>query len=302
MRRKLRGIGYPYVMLSVACCIFTFLYFLVQGHVTLTLTLVNFELSLCGFGVGTLWFLSTLLVSELLVYWMLRKLPGKSSALAAAGLTLAGVGLAWYLTKQGMTGANIEIDFKNVIPKMFPAFLIRTMIAAGAVYFGFVLEKFLPKQQPSKYRMGLYVAAVVFVFIYACVIGPNLQGNDLHYAKITNPVLYVFGTLFGTAAVILCAFAVEKVPYLSKGLKWIGVNSIIIMTTHYDFKIVQLVYTGLNKAGLHYENHEIIFGICMFAIILSIEVLLVNIIQHTPLQYLFKVPSGKRKRDYKNER
>lgn len=300
--RKWKAIGYPYVMLSVAESIYLFIYWLFHGQIAVSFTVLNIELSICGFGVGTLWFLSSLFFGELLVYLFLKKFPKPISGILIGIVALLGLILAKYMTELGLTDSTRNVPVKMALIGYFPLFLIRTMIAAGAIYIGYLWQKVSKIQFLSDKKWVLAVFAIGFVLIYAKWIGPALSHNNLKYASINKPLFYVFGTLFGTAAVVLFSYCIECVPYLSKGLQWIGTHSLIIMTTHYDFKIVQIVYDCLNRLGLHYNQHKILFGLSMFAVILPIEVLLVYIIEHTPFRYLYQMPKLKKKEGTDSER
>ncbi len=233
-KKKLRSILLPY-------CYFSVLILLVESARLLVKGLNEWEnigqmllQTLCLQGTSTLWFLPALFMSELLFIGMRRRSSHGGTMIGACVLTVFAAVMNqweknWYsLQTQDMLG--------NVLHEVL-SMLVRNVFCVSFICIGYYLGKWiLPAMQrwwqEVLFAMLSAVAAVLLIF-----------GNgvaEIRYMNLQNPILYLLGAVSGTMTVLcLCRLLQRsRLAAVKRLLGFIGINSLIIMVTHMDFRVL----------------------------------------------------------------
>ena len=89
-------------------------------------------------------------------------------------------------------------------------------------------------------------------------------------------------------AVFCFSYGFKDVVFFDKTLGWFGRNSLIIMTTHLDYRIIIITDKIVSHINI---GNRIIKGSIIFLIVILIEIAIVNIVNKTKLKYIYKIPN-----------
>lgn len=282
LKKKLKSIMWPYFTLSMS-------YIIIQFILSKTVPINEIYYSITFLGIGTLWFFPTLFFAEVIFINIIKKIRKQQyiCILVSICLTLF-IFLGWVLTKNNITG-KMYLD-RNMLfySTIFNYFIIilQSLIAACYIGLGYCFEMFNEKYNILKKTNIVYGIILILISLpFAIRTNANLR-----FVTINTPTNYLISTILSTLGIIFISFGIRKIKFLSDFLSWLGKNSIIIMTTHLEYKIVFLSYYFINN--FHMSNRYMI-SILMFLIIIIIEMLLIKIINETKLKYLYRFPTFK---------
>ena len=241
--KKFKSLMVPYILFSIInilgyYLINDLLYIGLRENIFNTITL---------FGVGALWFLPALFISETLFLFEKNNIS-KNKYKALFYISIVFIIAIFIFVSKG--------NYTNVIGKL-TIVLVRSMVALFFINIGYYLYKVISKINFKIYQI-LILAAI-------SIILSTLNGHvDLWGVQFNNLPLYVFNSIIGSLLII----AITKKINHSKVLKFLGQNTLIIMATH------QLILQAILKSSLikYLNNIMIIF------IILLLEYPLIKII------------------------
>lgn len=135
--------------------------------------------------------------------------------------------------------------------------IVRGLYAWPIIAMGYLLGKKWGKQiVTASRRKLLLISAVLFAISFILIIEPPFN------------IYYINGVLSNTlpAIAFMCLFAVFSNNIIEKFFAYWGVNSLILMCTH--FSLTQVVLTTFDKHILHHSTFEgprtiIYFVICI---------------------------------------
>ena len=241
--KKFKSLMVPYILFSIINILG---YYLINGlpYIGLRENIFN---TITLFGVGALWFLPALFISETLFLFEKNNIS-KNKYKALFYITIVFIIAIFIFVSKG--------NYNSVIGKL-TIVLVRSMVALFFINIGYYLYKVINKINFKIYQI-LILAAI-------SIILSTLNGYvDLWGVQFNNLPLYVFNSIIGSLLII----AITKKINHSKVLKFLGQNTLIIMATH------QLILQAILKSSLikYLNNIMIIF------IILLLEYPLIKII------------------------
>lgn len=275
-KKRLNSLIKPYIILSL-------LYILVYTVVGLiTETPINIVRNLYLFvsfsGIGTLWFLPTFFIASVCFYFILHKFKNLGLILLEV-LFIALSVLAQKLTQKGICG-NLRLNFKGVFINAF-VLLLQIFIVAGFIaigyHFGLLIKKVEEKFSLVFQNLFYSVLGIGFLII-SCLLNKYYAGNDLHNLNIKNTAGFIVCTVLGGIAIIFISKVISKIKFF-KLFEYCGINSLIIMTTHLEYHVIDLAILLVGMAlPLIWLSKFLIF-----ILVVVIELILCFVINKVPI-------------------
>lgn len=288
---------YPFFTLSICYICFRIILNVVrEGYVLNDVIKDSIIKTITLQGIGTLWFLPVLFLSEIIFFY----LKGKrlhDGIIIVFGILI--IFISSYLNRNGICGSLWYGD--NSLYGFFInnpiTILLSSLIAILFIDLGYVLYKIDPKlflnDLKNEYTIvKLCIACFVFLLIDYLLV--DFYRGDLHKLDIGNPFVYFLCSISGitfvfTLSMILNQY-VKNRPSLIK--HW-GKNSLIIMTTHSEYFINSISFIAITSLLPLFNitvNSKVITGLSLF-VIMIIETGIIYIINHSLLKYLYKAPT-----------
>lgn len=269
LKKKFHSLMIPYALFSL-------LYFVIESLRLIIRDLDEWHIvfrqvwqSVCLQGVSALWFLPALFFSEILFVWI-RKHGGHF-------LTIFGLLLLMGAMYAGnrYTGAFFAMQdrWSYLLLEDFLLMLWRNIFCVGLVGAGYYIGGLLLyRKLPRVIDAGgslILLLALIMIAKYNTVV-------DLRTMNLGNPVLFLLGGLTGSFGVILACRLLESMPLrpLQHMLEYIGQNSLWIMSTHLEFRILYLAIAFASWIGLGQSNN-ILFCcvIVLFVFLMEVAVI-----------------------------
>lgn len=238
-------------------------------------------------GVSVLWFLPALFIGEILFLWCRKRLDDKrlTALFGITGLAILLISPAfgWEDWESGhvfmAAGALLQTACRGVL---VCTFLLIGYFAAGLL------------QQSEKRTVAGFLLGAVLVLAGGVLCFQN-GPVDLNYMVFENIVLYMICACASSFGVILLC----KNFYQSRLLIFYGVNSLVIMATHMEFRVmlhsIQFSY-WLNQYVTRAKEYVLFFT--MAVSITVFEVIIIYIYNH----YLYFLLGKKRLGDNSKKR
>ena len=275
LRTRLLRLFIPYICFSIIDTMMSVFVVLIKtGAFDVNELLRCLALFFSGFGISVTWFLSALIVTELLFsLWLkLNKVFRLITAILvfAAFFIISGFGellIVWYATAAS----------ENDIPSFFLCCLLSAvarlplcLIVYGTAYLlAPKFKKLKPNPVLSTFLMLLFLGICFFISI---VNGGGSMGM-VYYGFF--PVLYLLSIFFGCIGVLLLAKFLCMIK-LGRPFAFFGSNSLIILLTHMD---LYLLSPAILVAGLICRRADgAAFLLLTLLITLIIEIPLVLIV------------------------
>ena len=241
--KKFKSLIVPYILFSIINIVGFYLlkylsYEVFKGDIFNTITL---------FGVGALWFLPALFISESIFLFEKNNIS-KNKYKSLFYISIAFIIAIFIFVSKG--------NYISVIGKL-TIVLVRSMVALFFINIGYYLYKVI-----SKINLKIYQ---IFILAIISVVFSKLNGSvNLYSVQFDNLFLYVLNSIIGSFLTI----SIAKKINCSKAIEFLGQNTLIIMATH------QLIIEAILKSTLiKYLN-----GIIFIFIILLLEYPLIKII------------------------
>ena len=260
-KKRIRQLGIPYLWFSLLIIIFDILW-VALGLMESGILLRDIYKTLVLRGIGTLWFLPVLLIGEYI--FTLIKNSKKKWMWAAIGLAITLLVNHLYNSYWQPIRDIGELN-KILDAPMQP--IVRGLYAWPIIAIGYLFGKRWGKSimEMNKVKL-LSISTLLFVISFILIIRPPFN------------IYYINGLLSNTlpAVAFMLLFVVFAKGIITKFFTYWGVNSLILMCTH--FSIIQVLLTTFDK---HVLNHPTIEGER------TIIYFIVCIILTYPLVYLF---------------
>ena len=236
-KKRIRQLGIPYLWFSLLIILFDLLWVSV-GLMGSDIMLRDIYKTIVLRGIGTLWFLPVLLIGEC-IFTLIKNSKRRWLWAAIAMVITLSVNYAYnsiWLPKSNISELNKMLD-----APMQP--IVRGLYAWPIIAIGYLLGKKWGKaiMQTSKAWL-LIVSALFFAVSFVLVINPPIT------------VYYINDLLSNIlpAIAFMCLFAVLTKGFITKFFNHWGVNSLILMCTH--FSITMEILMAFDKHILHHAT------------------------------------------------
>lgn len=262
--RKVRSILLPYFTFSLIYLLIELIYGLWK-HQELSLSDAVLQ-TVSFYGISVLWFLPALFAGELL-FLLIRKKTGHLLTIISCGV----------LCSAGIFCRNLYAAYDYPASgSLFSVWLgyllqagIRVAIALAFLAAGYYSMLLLERLQN---RLLSLAAAVLFFAVNLCLV--RLNGNtDFRSLSLGNPFLYLAGALMGSLAVILLCQSLPKLKLLS----CLGADSLIIMVTHLDCRIMLISHKFAGLIEIYLPNRYL-FLLNVALSLLLLELVIVYVV------------------------
>lgn len=272
-RSKSRSILLPYFIFSAGALLFELVRALVKSLDMTGELLRRLFQTLCLQGFSTFWFLPTLLIGELIFVKVRQSFDVKKTA----GIGVCLVVLMYFaaLGEKSFYGAHAGVLGYELLHDVLLV-PIRGAFASGYIFLGYFLGMLLEKREGILWKdcpVGiLLLAATAVMNGFASFI-------DLRFLEFGNPVLFLLRTICGSLGVILLCRGPEvyldSVP--GKMLRYIGQNSLIIMVTHLDYRILNY---SIKAAALvnGFVGNQMLYAVLTVVFVFLFEVAVIYVI------------------------
>lgn len=255
--RRAQAYLYPYLTFSVLSVIFNVFYLNILSAAKEAVE------SIFGIGILSLWFLPTLFISEVIFVIIMKRdrklLPIWLLIMLVATVIFNYVFIGWINYSNHIV--RFIINVINVIN--------HSLIATLFLFVGYGWAKL-------RQRINLKTWMKILIMSVTIVIGlllANLYDADIHYSRLSNPVVFYVVAISSSIGVLLMS---ELLLSKARPLAFSGVNSLAIFSTHLNFRIVNVGYAVATLL----DTHGFWFRLIDFAIIVVVELLIVYIINH----------------------
>ena len=290
--RKALGILLPYITFSIIAVIVRIFYFWLNGGISLN-DIYNFiKVTVTGDGLGALWFLPVLFLASLIAYPAMRN---RIAAVIEVVLCIA----AMYLyapvnaAMQTACGGTAPVHATSLLIVIFRSFAAAGMITAGYYMFG-------AGQRLKRAGRAVNVIMTICCFAFSVVAGVLLS-IDFRTMEFAGAGWMVFLDVICILFVLIrvCAGADKEslkpsVDGFWNLLAFYGKNSVIILCTHLELFLVNILTIGMGgtfgpitNAGIHYYIRS---GIILLLLLMVEYVLIIIVRKYLP----FMVKIGRR--------
>ena len=267
VKNKLRSIMLPYAVFSVLSLLIESARLLIKDLDEWNLIGRQIFQTLCLQGVSTLWFLPALFMSELL-FIGIRKQLGHGGTVGATGIIMLLSAMLsiweknWYSQHMESLACGLVHDVLSM--------LLRNLFCAGFVCMGYYVGKVLLPGLTRVWQEA--VGGFLFAVLAVAVISQN-GIVELRYMSFSNLLLYLLGAIAGTMVVLCICRLLERLPWkiFKAPLIYFGRNSLIIMVTHMEFRVL---YCSIRLASLidSVWNNQAMFCVVVVLLVFLIEI------------------------------
>ena len=229
--------------------------------------------TLCLQGVSVLWFLPALFIGELL-FVLIRKhcshLQTGIVLVIVCVVTYFGSGATQeYFLQKSSIGAALCYDVISMA--------LRNLFCVGLVGIGYYFAKAILCRKFGRIVESLF--AVGLLVLTGVVLIQN-GAVDLRGMNLGNIVWFLAGGISGSAGVILLCRALEKLPikFLQRFLIFMGCNSLLIMVTHLDFRVLYISIQVAEWMNDNIMHNRVLFRISIVLFVILIEAVLIGFV------------------------
>ncbi len=268
VRKRAKKLLIPYAIFSV-------LYFVMEGTRLVVKDLDEWDTllrqlwqSVCMQGVSTLWFLPALFFSEVIFIWI-RKHAGHIQTIVNLLIIMTAMhfindSVKFYFAIHGSFGCLLVFDVLSM--------LIRSFFCAGLVGIGYYLGMLLlDKRMPgvSESILG------IFLLLGVGFIAKYNPGVDLRSVILGKPIWFLLGGVTGTVGVILMCRVISRLPMkpVQCIFEYFGRNSLLIMVTHIEFRVLYLAITLATLLSPVHNNTLFCIFIVLFVFLIEVVVI-----------------------------
>lgn len=250
-KKRIKQLGVPYLWFSLLIILFDILW-VTLGLMENGILLRDIYKTITLRGIGTLWFLPVLLIGEYI--FTLIKNSNHRWIWAIIGLA------ATLLANHVYNSIWLPIRDNSELYKILDAPIqpiVRGLYAWPIIAIGYLFGKRWGKSIIEVNKIWLLsISALLFAISFILIIEPPFN------------IYYINGLLSNTlpAIAFMCLFAVFTKGIITRFFTYWGVNSLILMCTH--FSITMEILMAFDKFVLHYpvfagQRTIIYFGICI---------------------------------------
>ena len=295
LRRKAVRLLYPYLTLSICYILFHTVLCFIRAESSNVVIVDSLIKTITLKGIGTLWFLPVLFLGELFFFFVKRT---KMNDWCICLLGLLAIVLSSYFNAEGYCGLKWYGDsslYGLLINNPLTLFL-SGCISMFFIEMGFIVHKFLPDiilNGIKSRKQAIWVSLLCCISFVVDYLTIDLYAGDLHKLNIGNPIFYCISSFTGISFVLTISLLIDRFSrLLRRFFMFIGEKSLIIMTTHTEYYINSIAFLLVSNLFITFglsHSDKIISGFSLFLIIL-IELVVIYIVEHTPLKYLYLFP------------
>lgn len=259
--KRKKGLVVPYLWFSLIFLIID-LIFLAFHCISIQILLRDIYKTVILRGIGTLWFLPSLLLGELLFLWSKNK-----SWILKSSLYLVSFAIMCYY---GYWHNNIFYEtpqLKDILNAPFRVILdsVTTYFYVGIAYY---FSRSYGKELFHKSKQILFIVGSI-----CCIIALFFSIYPL--VGINGEMIFILKNIFAGIGILLLFRSIEKFKPLSVPFSYFGKNSLIVMSMHWALCEIVLV---VDKNILGYDEYSgirtlVYFVIAVFAMIGIIELI-----------------------------
>lgn len=276
LKRNIKSVIFIYFKISLFILLIVFILALFQ--IIPTSKIIVYAYKILSFqGLGTLWFIPCYCIGELFLLLFIKC----DSAYLKRPLIRIGyiilIVIIMYIAKSFINNSLL--------------ILIISLLGEGLVACLFMLIGFLFGKYEKKVRkdlasnnMKLLFCFILSIFINVLIF--KLDFGDLHGFNIN--FYYLLASIFGIIWLYLTSLIVNKNFIMNILFVWLGKNSLIIMITHYDLRLlsISLFLYQFIISYIPIKSSSVGFFI-IFLFLLALEYCCVNLINKTKLKIFF---------------
>ena len=285
IRKKAVSVMVPYLTFSIAYVMIDIAsLYLKPGR----LTWVDIERSMIEFatlyGISVLWFMSALFFGELLFLWWRKKCSGlrHGELLMWISIVIAGViltvGSPLFLEKYPLYRSMPILWIGYYIIVLLRSIGVFSFLAVGYYSYRYYFVKADAGREKKKaHVVWQELVAGVLCLLLVLAVSQTNGVVDLHYLTFANPVFYYLGALAGSFGVILLCRQIGR----CRPLRYLGVNSLIIMATHLDFQVLITAIDFANWMNQYITRAKVYMLYFNVALMMTLlEIILIYVINH----------------------
>lgn len=239
LKKRIKQLGVPYLWFSLLIIAFDTLWVLL-GFMEKGILLRDIYKTIVLRGIGTLWFLPVLVIGEY-IFALIRNTK-RFWLWGAIGLAITLVVNFVYNTYWLPISENSELH-RIIDAPMQP--IVRGLYAWPIIAIGFITAKKWGYRIIKENKMKLFaISALLFAISILLVVKPTFN------------IYYISGVLNNTlpAIAFICLFAVFSRNMITSFFSYWGVNSLILMCTH--FSITMEIMKTFDRMVLHCPAFE----------------------------------------------
>lgn len=268
------------INLMAPYAIFSLLYFVMEGARAVIKGLDSWGTllrqlyqTICLQGVSTLWFLPALFMAEL-IFIRIRKKSNHVQSLCSLSVLFVIVHLINVSVQSFFStySDNLLMSMLNDVVSM----LLRNIFCVGLVGLGYYLGMvFLKKQLPAIVEI-LMGEALMFALTFVVKWNGTV---DLRYMHMGNLALYLLGAFMGTLGVLLLCRGIANlhIKPINRVCEYYGRNSLIIMVTHLEFRVLYVSIKLATILNAVFNNH-IVFCVMIVVFVFVLEILIIEFV------------------------
>lgn len=265
--KKFKNLFVPYLCFSGIYLLYYIISLAIAGSLTTQTVAVYIEDFLTLNGIDVLWFLPTLAIGEILyiiLYKLCKKIKiGEQYIHIISAIFLVAVSFSLFYLEPKIF-INNDACFINLINKIYRV-LARSVTAALFIelsYFVILL---------TNLKINKLIKCIIGLILFCLCIYLSTVIGAVNYGKMVFDCLpaAIFTGFIGSLGLILTIYILPKIQILA----FLGRNSIIIFTTHFNLIIgTMMIYAQKINQIIHFNNDKINY---LFFIILSLVMTLV---------------------------
>ena len=273
IKGKSRTILLPYFIFSTGALLFELVRAVVKSLDMGDVLWRSAFQTICLQGFSTFWFLPTLFIAEVVFIKVRRSFDWKRTAGIGILLTVLMYGIAlleksFYQSHIGILGYELLHDVLLMG--------IRGVFSAGYIFLGYFLGRHLEKRKRILW-VDCLTGAVLLVI--TAVINGYASFIDLRFLEFGNPLLFLVRTISGGLGVILVCRGLETYMdgIVGKVLGYFGQNSLVIMVTHLDYRILN--YSIKAAACINgFIGNQVLYAVLTVIFVFLMETVVIYII------------------------
>lgn len=274
IRKKAKSILIPYSFFSLIYLVID-LYYIAIKHQELSLPDAALQ-TISFYGISVLWFLPTLFAGEVLFLLIRKKSNNLVTFVLCGSLCLAGIFCAnlYAACYHPASGLLFFVWLGYLIQTAIRAAIATAFLAVG-YYTMLLLAKISAAVENSVkeplIRLIDLVSASLFFAVNLWIVRIN-GGADLRSLTLHNPALYFAGSLTGSLAVVFLCKALPRLRLLS----YLGANSLIIMVTHLDCRVMLISHKFAGLVSRYVDNRYLfLFNIAISLLLMELVIIYV---------------------------
>lgn len=223
IKHNVKRFLYPYITFSIASILIKFIIVFILHKDNINEFYQMIKLTVALFGYGTLWFLPTIFLADILFLFIHKQ---RNYRLIFIFILLLSIALTY-----GIEYASNKYSLDILYGISY--FIDRILIGTCYIYIGYILCIVINKMQ-LRYKN---IFMCISIFLCNILISQMNGLVDLHYAKLNNQILYYYLAISTSFSIL---YMLKIFNAKSQVLEYFGKSSLIIMATHYNFELVRM--------------------------------------------------------------